>query len=124
MAKAYEIKSDWSKIKKEFKRLRGIPTAADKRKLDFVLTSAMNKAQMQTHIDTGSLISSFKLDSAVFGKIYIGEFEAGGSSYGINNPVDYAIYEAGRGGEHNFMRGVKSQFHPMWVVTIKEILKG
>ncbi len=29
-------------------------------------------------------------------------------SAGINNPVDYAIYEKARGGDHNFMEPVET----------------
>ena len=50
-----------------------------------------------------------------FVKKWEGEISYGGPSTGVNNPVDYAIYEAARGvggaggasnakGDHNFMR--------------------
>lgn len=124
MAKAYEIKSDWSKIKHELRRLKRVPTLRDKQKLDRVLRRAMMAAQMQTHIDTGSLFTSADDDSALYGNVYIGEFTFGGQSEGINNPVDYAIYEQDRGGGHDFMRGIEQRFHAEWVQAIKEILKG
>lgn len=117
------IKSDWGPIKRELKRLRGIPSMSDKRKLDRVLRRGLSDAQSIVHIDTSSLYQSGKVDSALYGKIYIGDIEFGGFSGGVNNPVDYAIYELERGGGHNFMRKTPD-LHPLWIKAMISILRG
>lgn len=119
-----KLESDWSDIKKELRRLKRIPTGADKRRLDMVLRFGLAQAKSIVHIDTGSLYASGKKESSMKGGWYSGHFEFGGSSKGsVHDPVDYAIYEAERGGPHNFMSGVDS-LHPLWIKAIQDILEG
>lgn len=123
MAKMYDISSDWDSVLKEITRLKSTPSLSDKRKLDRTLNAVLMHTQSQVHIRTGSLFASGTQSSKLVAKTYRGHFSYGGFSPGVNNPVDYAIYEQDRGGAHNFMRGVEA-FHPLWVKTIQEILKG
>jgi len=119
-----EIHSDWSNIKKELNRLKNIPNHSDKRKLDRVLRIGLTMAQTQVHVITGSLKESGKSSSKLVGSTYRGTFEFGGFSTGVNNPVSYAVYEQDRGFNHNFMFGVKEAMDPLWIGTIRDILRG
>lgn len=116
-----ELHSDWSRIEKEIRRLKNLPTAKDKRRLDRVLEWGLDRTQMDVHVRTGSLWMSGKTDSVMLLGRYSGTITYGGQSMGVNNPVDYAIYELDRGGAHDFMRST-FLLHPLWVAAIKEII--
>jgi hypothetical protein len=124
MSSTYSIKSDWSKVKRDIKRLKSAPSLTDKRKLDRVLRAGLAQAHADVHVDTSSLKWSGKTDSVLVGSVYRGTLTFGGISPGINNPVDYAIYELDRGGPHDYMRNAIIRMHPMWIGAIKEILRG
>jgi hypothetical protein len=115
------LNSDWSGIEKELKRLKSIPTTTDKRRLDRVLEFGLSRTRQDVHIETGSLRSSGKAKSVMLLGRYSGTLRYGGPSAGINNPVDYAIFELDRGGPHDFMRST-ALLHPLWVEAIKEIM--
>lgn len=117
----YQIKSDWSEIERELKRLKRIPNGTAKQKLDRVLEFGLNETQKFVHIDTGSLIVSGDTQSTMMLGIYSGTISYGGESMGLNNPVDYAIYELDRGGSHDFMAST-FELHPLWVQAIRGIL--
>lgn len=119
-----EIHSDWSDIKKEILRLKQTPSYSDKRKLDRTLKQGLRMAQAKVHVITGSLKESGKSSSRLLGSTYRGTFEFGGFSPGVNNPVDYAVYEQDRGGNHNFMLGIKEEMDVLWIGTINSILRG
>lgn len=72
-------------------------------KLEQQLTATFTATQAATHIITSSLKFSGKTSSDFDGNSWSGEISYGGPSTGVNNPVDYAIYEMARGGDHNFL---------------------
>lgn len=89
-------------MRKEFQELAIYPLPAISR-LEGILTRTFAATQAATHIITASLKLSGKTSSDFTGEEWSGKIEYGGPSAGINNPVDYAIYEQARGGDHDFM---------------------
>lgn len=67
-----------------------------------VLNMAFEDTQVKTHVITGSLKASGKMEASTQGNDWSGTITYGGASAGPNNPVDYAIYEMARGGAHDF----------------------
>lgn len=116
-----KIKSDWGAVIRELNRIKSIPNVTDKQKLDEVLEFGLFWTQKDVHIETGSLLASGATDSVMLLGRYSGTISYGGFSEGINNPVDYAVYELDRGGPHDFMIGTFN-LHELWVDAIKEIL--
>ena len=77
------------------------------------ISSPMAPHTPETYIPTGSLLSSFTTRREVLsGFEWQGEFSVGGPSSGPNNPVDYAIYEWARGGEHDMFADVSVTLLP------------
>lgn len=81
-------------------------------KFEALLHAAFVDTQARTHIITGSLKASGKTSSDFDGDVWEGTIEYGGALWGVpapgppNDPVDYAIYEMARGGEHDFFGGL------------------
>lgn len=113
------VKSDFSKLEKEFDRLLGLPDLSMKNSLDNVLEIGFKATQANVHVITGSLKSSGKQRSEADGDTWIGEIEYGGPSLGINNPVDYAIYEKARDEDHDFFATLPA-LHVLYVSAIKK----
>lgn len=84
--------------------LSNIADAPDRAKaaLDEVLGMAFEDTQAKTHVITGSLKASGKMEVSVDGDEWKGTITYGGASGGPINPVNYAIYEMARGGAHDF----------------------
>lgn len=103
MGVSYHV--DFTPWNRKIRKLERMPDRSTKEKLDSVLASAFAAAVAATHIETGSLKASAKKRSSVnrMRRRWTGTIQFGGVSKGINNPVDYAIYEKARGGEHNFI---------------------
>lgn len=116
------LSSDYSDIDKELDRVAGMPSPKAKIFLDAVLKEAFTESQASVHVITGSLKSSgkSKSDTNKATHDWEGEFQFGGPSAGVNNPVDYAIYEKRRGGEHDFMANT-TLLNSKWVAAL---LKG
>lgn len=114
--------SDYSDIDAEIDRIADEPNRKMVALLDGVLHSGFGQVAAATHIDTGSLKGSLKEESGgdTAKDQWVGTIQAGGPSPGVNNPVDYAIYEKARGGEHDFFAGLPG-LHPAYVAAI---LKG
>lgn len=112
---------DDHEVTEELDRLDRIPTVEDQAKLDAVLVAGFKAMQADTHVRTGSLVSSEKMESKDGHKKWEGQLSAGGPSTGVNNPVDYAIYEKARGGPHDFMAFFPG-FEKQLEETIMEIL--
>lgn len=74
--------------------------------LEAALEAAFMETQAVVHVITGSLKLSGRTSSDYDGHTWTGEIIYGGPSSGPNNPVDYAIYEMQRGGDHDFMAGI------------------
>ena len=89
----------------EFERLSHMPDPKTIAELDTLLLNQFAVTQESVHIITGSLKSSGKMASVVNNAdhSWTGTIEYGGVSAGINNPVDYAIYEKARGDAHDFL---------------------
>lgn len=116
-----EIKGDWREVEKHLRKLKRVPDVRAKQKLDRVLEWGLRSTQEVVHIETGSLLVSGRADSTMLLGRYSGTISYGGPSMGINNPVDYAVYELDRGGDHDFM-SVTRLMHPLWIAAIKEII--
>lgn len=101
-----KIVSNLQPWNREAGRLGRLPDAKTVAMLNAVLKDGLLEAVGLTHVDTGSLKSSAKSKSSKTLSQWEGEFSFGGPSAGINNPVDYAIYEKARGGEHDFFKAV------------------
>lgn len=117
------ISSDFSEIDREIKRLSKIPNSIDRQRLNGVLKRAEAAVEGAIHVETGSLKSSVASSSSydrAF-RTWEGNIVVGGASGGVNNPVDYAIYEQRRDGGHDFML-VLNAFHADWVAAIRGAL--
>lgn len=102
--------------------------------LDKVLKLAFDDTQAKVHapgnpgsptyVPTGSLKNSGNVESDFDGKVWAGTITYGGSSSGFpNDPVEYAIYEAARGGEHDFFRDLP-EFEDAFVHAMGEAQFG
>lgn len=97
----YSLKAAIAQAKK-----LGIPSFKLVHELELVLAAAFADTQARAHVITGSLKASGKTSSDFDGEDWKGEISYGGASAGPNNPVDYAIYEMARGGDHDFFAGL------------------
>lgn len=85
----------------EFSRLLDIAPAITEHERVLALQFAAGQAAV--HVDTGSLRGSEEIDSDYATGRWVGTVSFGGPSPGFeNDPVDYAVYEAARGGPHDF----------------------
>ena len=118
------IETDFSDVEKEFSRLEKLPDFKTQAALDAVLELGFKTTQTEVHVITGSLKLSGKKSSEVHEKTHtwVGEIRYGGPSLGVNNPVDYAIYEKARDAEHDFMKSLPA-LHPLYVEAIRKGLK-
>lgn len=72
-------------------------------KLEQIHKLAFADVLLHTHVITGSLKLSGKSETNFDGDDWTGTIKFGGQSSGPNNPVNYAVYEQARGGDHDFM---------------------
>lgn len=119
------LESNWVEIDREIDKVASQPTAKTTALLNTVLEIGFAQVDADIHVETGSLKSSLKKTS---GKSrakhkWEGTIRAGGPSTGVNNPVDYAIYEKRRGGAHDFFLDLPL-LHPLYVGAIKGGLNG
>lgn len=114
------IESDYSDIEAELDRLMRMPSRRMQRYLDQVLIFGYETTQASVHVRTGSLKTSgaWDSDSSRMTQKWVGTISYGGPSLGINNPVDYAIYEKERDGAHNFFAPLHL-LHPLYIAAIK-----
>lgn len=119
------IESDWSEVDAEIDRLSRMPNGKAKALLGGVLSTGLASVIADTHVDTGSLKSSVRkeVDTSKATQTWEGTIHAGGPSKGVNNPVDYAIYEKRRGGVHDFFKSLPT-LHPAYMAALKEALRG
>jgi hypothetical protein len=95
----------------ELKRLGGPPGFKVVGSLEAALAVAFADTQAKTHVITGSLKASGKTETDFDSQgNWTGAISYGGASAGPNNPVDYAIYEMARGGEHDFFRDLPKYY--------------
>ena len=80
-------------------------------RLESVLAEFFADTQARTHVISGSLKASGQPQSDYDGDLWTGEVTYGGVMWRTptpgppNDPVDYAIYEMARGGDHDFFAG-------------------
>lgn len=130
------LSSDYSALDRELDRVEKMPDAKTKKLLGAVLEHGYTMTQAAVHVETGSLKSSGKktANSSKIDHKWEGEIEYGGPSAGVNNPVDYAIYEKARGaggaggpsdmkGDHDFFATLPL-LHPEWTAAMKKGLGG
>ena len=114
------IKGNYTAWEREFDRLESMPDYKTQVALFGVLREGFVLSNADTHVDTGSLKASEKakgdVDKATH--TWTGTLTWGGPSTGINNPVDYAIYEKARGGDHDFTHSL-DLLHVKWVLAMK-----
>jgi hypothetical protein len=78
---------------------------------------AFEATQAATHVITGSLKASGHTDTDVTEDSWTGRIIYGGPLFGApapgppNDPVEYAIYEMARGGEHDFLAPAEAVFN-------------
>lgn len=113
------IKGDYDALDRELDKVGSAPTAKGKAALEAVLRLSLTEMQLATHVDTGSLRFSEKASSEEGHNKWTGTLTAGGASLGVNNPVDYAIYEKRRGGEHDFIDAL-DVMAPAWLAAVQK----
>lgn len=85
----------------EFDRLTDMGRATTD--LEHILALQFSAGQAAVHVITGSLRGSETIDSDMVAGRWTGTISFGGAAPGFeNDPVDYAVYEAARGGRHDF----------------------
>ena len=85
--------------------------------LEQALAKGFAETQAATHVLTSSLKFSGTTTSNFDGDTWEGTVSYGGPSTGVNNPVDYAIYERQRGGDHDFMAPLKTTEEEIsWII--------
>jgi hypothetical protein len=118
-----QVHGDYASIDHELDRITDLPNGEMKGLLDAVLASAFAATQEDVHVETGSLKSSGRTETHSSEHGWHGEIHYGGPSAGVNNPVDYAIYEKRRGGAHDFFAPL-AVFDDAFAEAIKEGLSG
>lgn len=90
-------------------------------KLEATLHAQFLDTQARTHVITGSLKMSGKVASDFHADgNWEGSITYGGAAAGaVNDPVDYAVYEMARGGDHDFFGGLVDYQHG-YVEAIQE----
>lgn len=116
------INSDYRQLEREADRLAKLPNVKSEALLNSVLSAGFKATQAAVHIDTSSLKFSGKKESLTHGKTWEGVISYGGITTGINNPVDYAIYEKRREGTHDFFEPLKA-LDALWVKAILRMLE-
>lgn len=115
-----QIHGDYAEIDAHFDKLSKAPTPRGVMALEAVLNTGLGIVKVGTHVLTGSLKASEKADSErTEPHGWEGTITAGGPSTGVNNPVDYAIYEKRRGGAHDFFEPLDGM-KPLWVKAVQE----
>lgn len=107
------ITEDGEPIKHWIARLEGAqPSYKSTTMLEELLKAAFEETQARTHVITGSLKASGKTETDFGDDIWTGYIIYGGALWKTatpgppHDPVDYAIYEMARGGEHDFYSGL------------------
>lgn len=112
-------------IIKDLRRLGGPPGFKVVHGLEAALAAAFADTQERTHIITGSLKASGTSESDFSSShVWEGTITYGGKLHRPplgpgppNDPVDYAIFEMNRGGDHDFFAGLP-YFDHMFVSAI------
>lgn len=92
--------------------------------IEVLFRAAFEATQAATHIITGSLKASGHTNTDVTENAWTGQIIYGGALFGAaspgppHDPVDYAIYELARGGEHDFLAPAEAVFNDAAVSQI------
>lgn len=114
--------ADDSQLQAEFDRLTDMGPAITR--LEQVLSLQYQAGQVAVHVDTGSLRASEEIDSDYAGGRWAGQVSFGGPSPGFpNDPVVYAVYEAARGGAHDFTIPI-TRLSPRYRAAVRAHLRG
>jgi hypothetical protein len=111
------------------KETAGAPSYKVTGKLEAALQKVFMDTQERVHIITGSLKASGKTNTEFDGELWEGEIEYGGELWGPpspgppNDPVEYAIFEMARGGDHDFFGGIQ-QYEDDFEDAINEHFPG
>jgi hypothetical protein len=108
------ITSDYSEIYAILDVMSDAPSEKGIAALSGVMEDGLLAVRAATHRRTGSLAGSETAEDTKEGALWTGVISAGGPSTGVNNPVDYAIYEYDRGGAHDFMAPLDT-FDELWI---------
>lgn len=119
------VKAGWAEIEAELDRLSGSPSPIGTAALETVFDGGAKTVQGAVHVLSGSLKSSGKSRSGTNRATHSwsGQIRYGGPSMGVNNPVDYAIYEKRRGGAHDFFLPLIA-LHEGYVQAILTEMRG
>ena len=115
------IRGDYRELERELSRIESMPNAKMNKALDAAFEFGYAAVKADVHVQTSSLKNSGKKSTKHGASKWEGKFSFGGPSTGVNNPVDYAIYELERGGEHDFMKSTPLM-RPTFVTAIKTVL--
>jgi hypothetical protein len=115
------IRGDYRELERELSRIEGMPNAKMNTALDTAFELGYETVKADVHVQTSSLKNSGKKSTKHGRSKWEGKFSFGGPSTGVNNPVDYAIYELDRGGDHDFMK-TTPQMRATFVTAIKTVL--
>lgn len=101
------IRVDDTAQQRSFDRLTDMGAATHA--LEQVLARQYQAGQQAVHVITGSLRGSEDIDSDYAAGRWAGRISFGGESPGnVNDPVVYAVYEAARGGLHDFRTPIEA----------------
>lgn len=95
------VEVDDSEVQRTLTNLMEGPDGEAQLKLAAHTTRLFIHTQALVHVETGSLKSSGRSDSSYQDPIYTAHISYGGPSAGVNNPVDYAVYEKERDKTHD-----------------------
>lgn len=113
------LRSNWREFERELDRLEQVPTKASLA-MDTIFHKGFAETQAIVHVVTGSLKSSGRAETEFDGDTWRGTISYGGVSFGIRNPVTYAIYEKARDEDHDFFVPLKA----LDSLYVKAILKA
>lgn len=116
------MNSDYDDMMDSINAVGDQPSAKMVLLLNNVLHRGFTFVQEDTHVQTSSLLQSEKSEGGVKYKRWEGKITAGGPSGGVNNPVDYAIYEKARDGAHDFFRRLPL-LHSSYIRAIQNGMK-
>lgn len=107
----------------EVERIGSSPSFKTIGRLEQVTASGFAATQAAVHVITGSLKMSGRTETDFDGKQWRATYLYGGPSPGVNNPVDYAIYELARGGDHYWFR-VLDAFEGQYLNAVESHFSG
>jgi hypothetical protein len=91
-------------------------------KLESKVLESRLETEVITHVETGSLKSTVRMDVEYDGAVWTGAVRAGGLAPGMpRDPVYYGVFELARGGDHFFLQPA---YDKMGSSTMVDVIKG